>query len=339
MTVITDLQTVSIEYTPAVVQFTDYDKFVENVEKAVAIYGTIDIEKNGIDEVKKAYTELNKLWEQLEGERKDIKKGINSPYNDFEDLYNGPANKLKIVRLGLKKQKDEYAEHEKEVRKNVVRSYFEKAIEKVFDETGIQLSIDTLDQTYTSDFLKAGDFKKDSFELTKKSIEKLDAIVLKELEILEKLISELNLIKETCKKRGFAPNSYVEHYENGATLAHVLGMIERDVEENMRLQDEIRAKKQAELERQKEIERLAKEQAESQIKAYDAETGEIIENSSAQDETDRAVEELLASDEKVYETVIKFTLTEAKAKEFREMLETANIEFEVIQKMKEVGNE
>ena len=115
MTVITDLQTVSqtvsIEYTPAVVQFNDYDKFVENVEKVVAMYGAIDIEKNGIDEVKKAYTELNKLWEQLEGERKDIKKGINSPYNDFEDLYNGPANKLKTVRLGLKKQKDEYAEH------------------------------------------------------------------------------------------------------------------------------------------------------------------------------------------------------------------------------------
>lgn len=339
MTVITDLQTVSIKYTPAVVQFTDYDKFVENVEKAVAIYGTVDLETNSIKEVKKARAELNKLLEQLEDERKDIKNSINRPYNDFEDLYNGSFNKLKAVGLGLKKQIDEYTEREKDIRKNVVRSYFEKAIEKVFDGTGVQLSIDTLDQTYTNDFLKAGDFKKDSFELTKKTIEKLDAIVLKELEILEKSISELNLIKETCKKRGFSPNSYVEHYENGATLAHVLGMIERDVEENMRLQDEIRAKKKAELERQKEIERLANEQAESQIKAYNAETGEIIENSPEQDETAQAVEELLASDEKLYETVIKFTLTEAKAKEFRAMLETANIEFEVIQKMKEVGNE
>lgn len=323
MTVVKDLEAVSIECTPATVAFKDYDSFVKNVERAVALYSSVDLEETNISEVKQARTELNKLIARLETERKEVKKQVNSPYETFIGLYAPPYEKLQAVASGLKKQIDAYDDEQKKLRKSTVSHYLENAVETVLAETQVQLDAEKLISEYADNFIKVSDFKKDSFVLTKKTTEQLDALVLAELDKEEKRLEERELIKQTCQKYALSAYSYLEHHKNGKSLPEIFEMIEHEREHILRLEAEIAAKKQAELERQKELEETAKRQAKETIKAYDSETGEILEE----------------ADEPVYDVVLKFTLTQKQALSFRELLEKEGIAFEVIQKMKEVEHD
>ena len=70
---------------------------------------------------------------------------------------------------------------------------------------------------------------------------------------------------------------------------------------------------------------MAKEQAEASIKAYDAETGEVIEDQPKPEP---------ASDK--YVTTIKFWFDLKQAKQFKEWLDTHDIKFETVEGMKKV---
>lgn len=315
---INQLDNIQINFEPAKVAFSDFGAFEAGIEQAIAKYGTFDLEVNTIEEVKQARTDLNKLSENLEKRRKEIKGKINEPYAEFEKAYKAPYSKLKGLIDTLKQQIDGYEENQKALRKDAVRNWFkEKALEG-------NLNPEIFEQ-YLDGYTKAGQFKKDSFQLLKKTETELEAIVLAELQKQNQKDQDISIISNQCATHNIGPATYIRAYESGQTLAEVLDSITADVESAKLFKERQEAQKRAEEERKAEIERMAKEQAEASIKAYDAETGEVIEDQPKPEP---------ASDK--YVTTIKFWFDLKQAKQFKEWLDTHDIKFETVEGMKKV---
>ena len=313
---INQLDTIKINFEPAKVAFSDFGAFEAGIEQAVAKYGTFDLEINTIEEVKQARTDLNKLSQSLEERRKEIKSKINEPYAEFEKAYKAPYNKLKDLIDTLKKQIDGYEENQKTLRKDVVRNWFkEKALEG-------NLNPEIFEQ-YLDSYTKAGQFKKDSFQLLKKTEAELEAIVLAELQKQNQKDQDIAIISSQCATHNIGPATYIRAYESGQTLAEVLESITADIESAKLFKERQEARERAEAERKAEIERIVKEQAEASIKAYNAETGEVIEEEP---------KSAPASDK--YVTTIKFWFDLEQAKKFKEWLDANDIKFETVEGMK-----
>lgn len=311
---INQLDSIQINFEPAKVAFSDFGAFETGIEQAIAKYGTFDLEVNTIEEVKQARTDLNKLSESLEKRRKEIKGKINEPYAEFEKAYKAPYSKLKGLIDTLKQQIDGYEENQKVLRKDAVRNWFkEKALEG-------NLNPEIFEQ-YLDSYTKAGQFKKDSFQILKKTEAELEAIVLAELQKQNQKDQDISIISSQCATHNIGPATYIRAYESGQTLAEVLDSITADIESAKLFKERQEARERAEAERKAEIERIAKEQAETSIKAYDAETGEVINEPP-----------VLASSK--YVTTIKFWFDLEQAKQFKEWLDTHNIKFETVEGMK-----
>lgn len=314
---INQLETIKINFEPAKVAFSDFGAFESGIEQAIAKYGTFDLEVNSIEEVKQARTDLNKLSQSLEERRKEIKGKINEPYAEFEKAYKAPYSKLKGLIDTLKQQIDGYEENQKILRKDTVRNWFkEKAIEG-------NLNPDIFEQ-YLDSYTKAGQFKKDSFQLLKKTEAELEEIVIAELQKQNQKDQDISIISSQCAAHELGPATYIRAYESGQTLAEVLESITKDVESARLFKEQQEARKKAEEERKAEIERIAKEQAEASIKAYDAETGEVIENEAKSEQ----------KDDDRYVTTIKFWFDLQQAKDFKEWLDAHDIDFETVEGMK-----
>ncbi len=314
---INQLDTIKINFEPAKVAFSDFGAFESGIEQAIAKYGTFDLEVNSIEEVKQARTDLNKLSQSLEERRKEIKGKINEPYAEFEKAYKTPYNKLKGLIDSLKQQIDGYEENQKILRKDTVRNWFkEKAIEG-------NLNPDIFEQ-YLDSYTKASQFKKDSFQLLKKTEAELETIVMNELQKQNQKDQDISIISTQCATHELGPATYIRAYESGQTLAEVLESITKDVESARLFKEQQEAKKRAEEERKAKIDRIAKEQAEATIKAYDAETGEVIENEAKPEQKDNDK----------YVTTIKFWFDLQQAKDFKEWLDAHDIDFETVEGMK-----
>lgn len=314
---INQLETIKINFEPAKVAFSDFGAFESGIEQAIAKYGTFDLEVNSIEEVKQARTDLNKLSQSLEERKKEIKGKINEPYAEFEKAYKAPYSKLKGLIDTLKQQIDGYEENQKILRKDTVRNWFkEKAIEG-------NLNPDIFEQ-YLDSYTKAGQFKKDSFQLLKKTEAELEEIVIAELQKQNQKDQDISIISSQCAAHELGPATYIRAYESGQTLAEVLESITKDVESARLFKEQQEARKKAEEERKAEIERIAKEQAEASIKAYDAETGEVIENEAKSEQ----------KDDDRYVTTIKFWFDLQQAKDFKEWLDAHDIDFETVEGMK-----
>ena len=314
---INQLDTIKINFEPAKVAFSDFGAFESGIEQAIAKYGTFDLEVNSIEKVKQARTELNKLSQSLEERRKEIKGKINEPYAEFEKAYKTPYNKLKGLIDSLKQQIDGYEENQKILRKDTVRNWFkEKAIEG-------NLNLDIFEQ-YLDSYTKASQFKKDSFQLLKKTEAELETIVMNELQKQNQKDQDISIISSQCATHELGPAAYIRAYESGQTLAEVLESITKDVENARLFKEQQEARKKAEEERKAEIERIAKEQADASIKAYDAETGEVIENEPKLEQKNNGK----------YVTTIRFWFDLEQAKDFKEWLDAHDIDFETVEGMK-----
>ncbi|HGC8693796.1 TPA: DUF1351 domain-containing protein [Streptococcus agalactiae] len=314
------LDSIEINYTPAVVSFNDFESFEKGVEEAVARYSTFDLEVNTIEEVKQARTELNALDKKLEDRRKEIKREINDPYAKFENQYKVPYQKLKNLIFELKNQIDGYEENQKMLRKDKIKNYFYEKAEEA------NLNKEVFDK-YLDQFLKATDFTQ-TFNIKKSTQEKLDEIIIDEIQKQDQRDADLIAITDLCAKNNLGPASYIRQYDNGASLAEILGLINRDIDEIKRTRELNEANRiadeKAQADRQAAIEAQAKQMAENTIKAVNQETGEIIE---------KPVE----TEAIKYETTIKFIMDLEQAKKFKSFLDENDIEFETLVSMKKVN--
>ncbi|MBZ2152834.1 DUF1351 domain-containing protein [Streptococcus cristatus] len=267
----TTLTEIKVDFTPAKIDI-DREAIEEQVQAAIAKYSGKEVSTETYKEVYEERTNYNKLKDALETKRKEIKGTINQPYKDFEKWY-----KEKVLDP-LEKVTDEMTaglnavdEHERLLRVDIVRAAFEDKCMVA----GLEKS--TFEYRYDEYSLKKY-FKSGKFELKKSTLDEMDALVLSEFDALEEYKANKQAILDQANEYNLPADGYVRHFEDGKTLVDVLNLMKSDRDAAILRKERQEAQEKAEAERLSEIERMAKENANANIKAIDAETGEILED-------------------------------------------------------------
>ncbi|WP_277293932.1 DUF1351 domain-containing protein [Streptococcus hyointestinalis] len=327
------LTEIKVDFKTAVINI-DREAIETQVEAAVEQYSKQEVTVENYDAVYSERTAYNKLIEGLEDKRKELRRKSLKPYDDFNNWYEqkvkNPLEKVvEEMSLGI----NSINEHKKKLRLDVVRAVFE---EKCM-VAGLEKS--TFESKY-ADYAKATLFKNGKMELKKATLEEMDALVLAEFDALEQYKANKQAIYDQAQDYDLLPDSYIRHLEDGKSLVDVLQIMKSDRDQKELRKQQQEAREKAEAERQAEIERMAQEEANATIKAYNAETGEIIENEPLESDeginvppapqTSPEVPKFEPSEPVSYDLRLTFPLGNPQAKQFKEWLEANGVTFETL---------
>lgn len=158
-----------------------------------------------------------------------------------------------------------------------VRSVFESKCELA------GLDKDTFKDKYES-FSKVGDFMDKKMKLKKATEEKIDALVLAEYDRLEEYKSNIGMIEEQALDYELPAEPYTRALQNDTPLVEILQQMKKDRDAAIERKQQAEAKAKAEAARLAEIEAIAQQSANEEIKAVNAETGEVIEDTKPVEE-------------------------------------------------------
>lgn len=270
-----------------VVLLTDDQKLLyeEQVKKEAEPYQNYIVTIETYKSDQKILAALNNKDKAVNAARLQLERSYMKPITDIKNWLKVANEPMDKARTNLDKQIKEFKQQDKELKLSTVKSVFEQLADA--SELNIQLF-----DNYYKDFLKESDFKSNSYELKPVTIKKINDIFDK-VQAEENIKKEnIELIKESAADAELISTSYITLFERGAGLADVLKQIKEDAKavelEKKAIEERRLAQEKAEAERKAEIERLAAENANATIKAYDADTGEILEDgifSSEQSET------------------------------------------------------
>ena len=320
------LTEIKVDFQPAVINV-DYDSVEKQLAAIVAQYTDYEVTASTYKIDYDERTRLNKLKEALETRRKEIKNNINNPYKEFEKWYKKTVEPLDNVIANITAGLNAIDEHERLMRVDVVRTTFEDRC--MF--AGIEKS--TFADKYDEYSLKKY-FKTGKYELKKTTVDEMDALVLSEFDALEEYKANKQAIQEQAQEYDLPADSYIRHLEDGKSLVDILKMMktDRDAEIARKEQKEIQAK--ADAERLEEITQLAKENANANIKAYDAQTGEILEQGTITPEPQNNAREVAKFEPSEPFTIdLRLTLHggEFQLNQLKEWLEDNFISFETLE--------
>lgn len=270
------LETIEPVYTPGKISF-DFDAFDKAIQTAVSELSDEQLDNLEYDDIKKEFTRFNGLLTKLDDKRKDISKVYKNPLNEFEANFKTSKEPLEGLINKLRAKRDEIDEHHRLLRIDHVRSVFESKCELA------GLDKDTFKDKYES-FSKVGDFMDKKMKLKKATEEKIDALVLAEYDRLEEYKSNVGMIEEQALDYELPAEPYTRALQNDTPLVEILKQMKKDRDAAVERKQQAEAKAKAEAARLAEIEAMAKQSANEEIKAVNAETGEVIEDTKPVDE-------------------------------------------------------
>lgn len=263
------LTEIKVDFQPAVINV-DYDSVEKQLAAIVAQYTNYEVTASTYKIDYDERTRLNKLKEALETRRKEIKNNINNPYKEFEKWYKKTVEPLDNVIANITAGLNAIDEHERLLRVDVVRTTFEDRC--MF--AGIEKS--TFADKYDEYSLKKY-FKTGKYELKNTTLDEMDGLVLSEFDALEEYKANKQAIQEQAQEYDLPADSYIRHLEDGKSLVDILKMMKTDRDAEIARKEQKEIQEKAKAERLEEIAQSAKKNANANIKAYDAETGEILE--------------------------------------------------------------
>ena len=268
------LETIEPVYTPGTINF-DFDKFDAAIQAAVRELSDEQLDQLEYDDIKKEITRYKDLIDKLDDNRKEIGKIYKDPLTEFESNLKTSLNPLKALLNNLRAKRDEIDEHQRLLRADHVRSVFEEKCKLA------GLDKDTFKGKYNGYSFKKY-FKDKKMKLKKKTIEEIDALVLAEYDRLEEYKANLNMIEEQALDYELPAEPYTRALQNDTPLVEILKQMKKDrdaaVERKQQAEAKAIAKAKAEAARLAEIEAMAQQSANEEIKAVNAETGEVIED-------------------------------------------------------------
>lgn len=264
------LETIEPVYTPGTINF-DFEAFDKAIQAAVSELSDEQLDQLEYSDIKKEITRYKGLIDKLDDKRKGIGRIYKDPLTEFESNLKTSLNPLKALLNKLRAKRDEIDEHKKMLRVDHVRSVFESKCELA------GLDKDTFKDKYES-FSKVGDFMDKKMKLKKSTEEKIDALVLAEYDRLEEYKANLNMIEEQALDYELPAEPYTRALNNDTPLVEILKQMKKDRDAAIERKQQAEAKAKAEAARLAEIEAMAQQSANEEIKAVNAETGEVIED-------------------------------------------------------------
>lgn len=270
------LDTIEPVYTPGTINF-DFDKFDAAIQAAVSELSDEQLDNLEYNDIKKEFTRFNSLLTKLDDKRKGISKVYKNPLNEFESNFKLSKEPLKELIDKLRAKRDEIDEHHRMLRIDHIRSVFEEKCKMA------GLEKDTFKEKYDGYSLKTY-FKDRKIELKTETIEEIDALILAEYDRLEEYKANFAMIEEQALDYELPAEPYTRALNNDAPLVEILKQMKMDRDAAVERKRQVEAKQKAEAARLAEIEAMAKQSASNEIKAVNAETGEIIEESKPVEE-------------------------------------------------------
>lgn len=264
------LETIEPVYTPGQINF-DFEAFDKAIQAAVSELSDEQLDQLEYSDIKKEITRFKGLVDKLDDKRKEIGKIYKDPLTDFESKLKTSLDPLKTLLDNLRAKRDEVKERKKMLRMDHVRSVFESKCELA------GLDKDTFKDKYES-FSKVGDFMDKKMKLKKATEEKIDALVLAEYDRLEEYKANVAMIEEQALDYELPAEPYTRVLNNDTPLVEILKQMKKDRDAAIERKQQAEAKRQAEAARIAEIEAMAQQSANEEIKAVNAETGEVIED-------------------------------------------------------------
>ena len=264
------LETIEPVYTPGKISF-DFEAFDKAIQAAVSELSDEQLDNLEYDDIKQEITRYKGLYDKLETKRKDIAKIYKNPLTEFEGDLKKSCKPLEGLLETLRAKRDEIDEHQRLLRVDHVRSVFEEKCELA------GLDKDTFKDKYAEFSLK-GCFKSKKMELKKETADKIDALVLAEYDRLEEYKANVDMIFEHALDYELPSDPYTRALQNGTPLVEILQQMKKDRDADTERKQQAEAKEKAEAARLAEIESMAKQSASEEIKAVNAETGEVIED-------------------------------------------------------------
>lgn len=205
-----------------IIEFSQLDRMAQEVEKRLSVYNfnQIVVDEDNYKAIKTLRAELNKELKEFEDVRKQIKKALLEPYEEFEKAYKSKiADKYSSAEQSLKVLIDEVENGLKQVKLDEVLEYFEelKLAKELnfltFDKTNIKVGLSDTVKALKNDLRNFIESVENDLELIKtqpyterilvRYQQNLDvrqsiASVLKEVE-LEQQIKPVEEVKEVFK--------------------------------------------------------------------------------------------------------------------------------------------
>lgn len=199
-----------------------------------------------------------------------------------------------------------------------VRSVFESKCELA------GLDKDTFKDKYES-FSKVGDFMDKKMKLKKATEEKIDALVLAEYDRLEEYKANIAMIEEQALDYELPAELYIKLLQIGTPLVEVVKQMKKDRDAAIERKQQAEAKQKAEAARLAEIEAMAQQSANKEIKAVNAETGEVIEDT-------KPVEEVPSKPAEPYKVNLSLTFHggENQWHQFAKLLDDNFVNYEIL---------
>ena len=327
------LTEIKVDFKPAVITV-NHDAVEAPVEAAVAQYSKQEVTAENYKAVYEERTRFNNLIKGLDNQRKDFIRKVNDPVKEFDTWVNEKVIKpITAVTADMTKGLNAIDEHERLMRVDFIRATFEEKCVVA----GLEKS--TFEDKYNEYSLKKH-FKAGKMELKKATLEEMDALVLDEFDALEQYKANKQAIYDQAQDYDLLPDSYIGHLEDGKSLVDVLQIMKSDRDKKELFKQQQEAREKAEVERQAEIERMAQEEANANIKAFNAETGEIIENEPLESDeginvpptpqTSPEVPKFEPSEPVSYDLRLTFPFGNPQAKQFKEWLEANGVTFETL---------
>lgn len=318
------LQNMMPVLTPAKIEF-DFDAFDKEIEKALSTFSEFELSSENYKTIKENITTYKGLYDNLDTRRKEISNNFKKPLDDFKKRFDKSLKPLEELIDKLRDGRDVIDEHERLLRVDIVRATFEDKCMVA----GLEKS--TFEDKYDEYSLKKY-FKTGKFELKKTTLDEMDALVLAEFDALEQYKANKQAIKEQAQEYDLPTDAYIRHLEDGKTLVDVLKIMKTDRDAIVSRKEQQEAQAKAEEERKAEIERIAKENANAQIKAFNADTGEILESDPIPEPQETTAEMAKFEPNKAvsYDLRLTFPGGNPQAKLFKEWLENNGVSFEVL---------
>lgn len=318
------LQTMMPVLTPAKIEF-DFDVFDKEIEKALSTFSEFELSSENYKTIKENITTYKGLYDNLDTRRKEISNNFKKPLDDFKKRFDKSLKPLEELIDKLRDGRDAIDEHERLLRVDIVRATFEDKCMVA----GLEKS--TFEDKYDEYSLKKY-FKTGKFELKKTTLDEMDALVLAEFDALEQYKANKQAIKEQAQEYDLPTDAYIRHLEDGKTLVDVLKIMKTDRDAIVSRKEQQEAQAKAEEERKAEIERIAKENANAQIKAFNADTGEILESDPIPEpqETTAEVAKFEPNEAVSYDLRLTFPDGNPQAKLFKDWLLANQVEFETL---------
>lgn len=311
------LETIEPVYTPGTINF-DFEQFDAAIQAAVSELSDEQLDQLEYDDIKKEFTRFNSLLTKLDSKRKDISKVYKNPLNEFEANFKESKVPLQELTNKLRAKRDEIDEHQRLLRVDRVRSVFEEKCKFA------GLDKDTFKDKYDGYSLKKY-FKDKKMELKKETIEEIDALVLAEYDRLEEYKSNVGIIEEQALDYALPAEPYTRALQNDTPLVEILRQMKKDRDAAVERKQKAEAKEKAEAARLAEIEAMAQQSANEEIKAVNAETGEVIEDT-------KPVEEVPSKPAEPYKVNLALTFHggEQQWHQFAKLLDDNFVNYEIL---------